>query len=166
MWGCTTCTTCTTLCGDATHVPHAPHYVGMHNMYHMHHIMCGCTKVLSCHLFAVMVDVSESVGEGVLCELLYSDDMVLMSGMMRGMSGMMIEELISKFREWKKAFDSVTLKVHGKENCSYVQWRNYNVRCLKLVFSCGICSMRVKAYLVLCVQCGNWVHCRCAGLRR
>ena len=29
---------------------------------------------------------------------------------------------------------------------------------------CGDCSLRVNAKLVLFVQCGKWVHCRCAGM--
>ena len=31
---------------------------------------------------------------------------------------------------------------------------------------CGICSLRVKADSVLCVQCGEWIHGGCAGLKR
>ena len=45
----------------------------------------GCTKDLSCHLFlAVVVDVvTELTSEGVLSELLYADDLVLMSEIIR-----------------------------------------------------------------------------------
>ena len=31
---------------------------------------------------------------------------------------------------------------------------------------CGVFSMRVKANSVLCVQCGKWIHGRCAGVKR
>ena len=31
---------------------------------------------------------------------------------------------------------------------------------------CGVCSLRVKANSVLCVQFGKWIHCRCAGVER
>ena len=30
---------------------------------------------------------------------------------------------------------------------------------------CGVCSLRVKANSVLCVQCGRWIHGRCAGVK-
>ena len=30
---------------------------------------------------------------------------------------------------------------------------------------CGVCSLRVKVNSVLCVQCGWWVHGRCAGVK-
>ena len=28
---------------------------------------------------------------------------------------------------------------------------------------CGVCNLRVKANVVLCVQCGKWIYGRCAG---
>ena len=31
---------------------------------------------------------------------------------------------------------------------------------------CGFCSLRVKVNLVLCLQCGKWIHGRCAGVKR
>ena len=34
------------------------------------------------------------------------------------------------------------------------------------VDSCEVCTLRVKANLVLCVQCGKWIHGRCAGVKR
>ena len=30
----------------------------------------------------------------------------------------------------------------------------------------GICRLRVKVNSLLCVQCGNWIQCRCAGVKR
>ena len=33
------------------------------------------------------------------------------------------------------------------------------------VDQCGVCSLRLKANSVLCVQCNKWVHGRCAGLK-
>ena len=29
----------------------------------------------------------------------------------------------------------------------------------------GVCSLRVKSNSVLCLQCGKWIHSRCAGVR-
>ena len=31
---------------------------------------------------------------------------------------------------------------------------------------CGVCSLRVKANSVLCLQCCTWIHGRCAGMKR
>ena len=30
---------------------------------------------------------------------------------------------------------------------------------------CGVCSLRVKVYSVLCLLCGKWIHGRCAGMK-
>ena len=35
-----------------------------------------------------------------------------------------------------------------------------------MVDPCGFCSLRVKANSVLCLQCGKWIHGRCAGVKR
>ena len=34
------------------------------------------------------------------------------------------------------------------------------------VYLCRVCSLRVKGYLVLCVQCGKCFHSKCAGIKR
>ena len=31
---------------------------------------------------------------------------------------------------------------------------------------CRVCSLRVKANSILCLQCGKWIHGRCAGMKR
>ena len=49
-------------------------------------LMWGCTKDLCCHLFSVEVDVAtEFARDGVLRELLYADDLVVISETMEGL---------------------------------------------------------------------------------
>ena len=31
---------------------------------------------------------------------------------------------------------------------------------------CGVCSLRVKANSVLCLQCGKWIYGRCVGMKK
>ena len=62
-------------------------------------------SVLSPFLFAVVVDVvTEFAREGVLSELLYDDDLILMSEIIDG--------FWNKFLKWKEAFESNILKVN------------------------------------------------------
>ena len=62
-------------------------------------------SVLSPLVFAIVVDVvTESVRNGLMSEMLYADDLVLMSETMEG--------LREKFWEWKEAFESKGLKVN------------------------------------------------------
>ena len=49
-------------------------------------LMWGCTKHLYSHIFAVVVDVVTKLAkDGELCELLYADDLVLMSETTEGL---------------------------------------------------------------------------------
>ena len=62
-------------------------------------------SVLSPFLFTAVVDVvAELAREGVLCQLLYADDLVLISET--------IEGLQDKFLNWKEAFKCISFKVN------------------------------------------------------
>ena len=65
-------------------------------------------SVLSPLLFEIVVHViSENAREGLMNEILYADDLVLMSESM--------ENLKEKFLQWKEAFESKGLKVNLKK---------------------------------------------------
>ena len=68
-------------------------------------------SVLSPFLFTIVVDVvTECARVGLLSEMLYADDLVLMSETMEGLQ--------SKFWKWKEAFESKGLKVNlGRLKC-------------------------------------------------
>ena len=72
--------------------------------------------MLSHFLFAVMVDVvTEFAREGVLSELLYADNLVLMSEIIEGFD--------NKFLNWMEAFESKGLKVNlGKTKIMVKGW--------------------------------------------
>ena len=62
-------------------------------------------SVLSPFLFAIVMNaICEDVREGLLFEILYADDLVLMADSM--------EELLIKFDEWKTAIEKKGLKVN------------------------------------------------------
>ena len=70
-------------------------------------------SVLSPLLFAIAVDVtSENAREGLMNEILYVDDLVLM--------GECIENLKEKFLKWKEVFESKGLKVKLKKTKAMV----------------------------------------------
>ena len=65
-------------------------------------------SVLSPVLFTIVVDViSENAREGLMNEILYADDLVLLSES--------TENLKEKFLKWKEAFESKGLKVNLKK---------------------------------------------------
>ena len=94
-----------------------------------------------------MVDVvTEFAREVALSELLYADDLVLMSETISG--------LRNKFLEWKEAFVSKGLKVNlGKTRVMVSSDITQDGLSKSKVYPYGVCSLRVKAHSVLCVQC-------------
>ena len=117
-------------------------------------------SVLSSFLFAVVVDVvTEFDREGAQSELLYADGLILMSEPIEGLG--------NKFLKWKEAFESKGLKVNlGKTNLWVSGGITKDGMSKSKVDPCGVCSLRVKANSVLCLQCGRWIKDRCARVKR
>ena len=117
-------------------------------------------SVLSHLLFTVVVDVvTEFAREDALSELLCADDLVLISET--------IEGLRNKLLKWKKAIESKGLKVSlGKTKVMVSGGITQDGLSKSKVDPCGVGSLRAKANSALCVQCGKWIHSRCAGMKR
>ena len=114
--------------------------------------------MLSPLLFAVAVDVfTENARRGVVNELLYADDLVLMSET--------LEDLKERFWNWKDALESNGLKVNTRKTKVMVSGSEGELFKSK-VDPCGVCGRRVMANSVLCTKCRNWVHGRCAKIKR
>ena len=112
-------------------------------------------SVLSPFLFAVVVYVvTELAREGTLSELLCADDLAMMSGTTEG--------LRNKFLQWKEAFESKCLTVNlGKSRVMVCGGITMDGISKSKVDPCGVCSLRVKANLVLCLLCGNMTFIQC-----
>ena len=114
-------------------------------------------SVLSPFLFAIVMDVvCGDVMEGLLFEILYADDLVLMAESM--------EELQSKFDRWKSAIEKKGLKVNMGKTKVMVSGEG-GERVISRIDPCGVCDKRVKANSVLCIGCQKWVHKRCSGVK-
>jgi hypothetical protein len=113
-------------------------------------------SVLSPLLFIVVMDaVCGGVMEGLLYEILYADDLVLMADSM--------EELQVKFDKWKDAIEKKGMKVNMGKTKVMVSGEE-GERVVSRVDPCSVCDKRVKANSVLCVECRKWVHKRCSGV--
>ena len=112
-------------------------------------------SVLSPFLFAVVVDVvTEFAREGALRELLHADYLVLMSET--------IAVLRNTLLKWKETFESKGLNVNiGKTELMVCEIITMDDMSKSQVDSCGVCSMKVKAFSVLCLHYGKWIDCRC-----
>ena len=84
--------------------------------------------------------VTENVRNGLMSEMLYVGDLVLMSEM--------IEGLRKKFWKWKEAFESKELKVNLGKTKVIVSGAEGEVSVSK-VDPCGICGKQVMANSVV-----------------
>ena len=115
-------------------------------------------SVLSPLLLAIVVNViTENARRGVVNELLYADGLVIMS------EGM--EDLKERFWNWKDALESKGLKVNTRKTKLMVS-RSEGELFKSKIDQCRVCGRRVMANSVLCTKCRNWVHGKCAKIKR
>ena len=115
-------------------------------------------SVLSPLLFAIgMGVVMENAKVGLIKEILYADDWVLMSQTMEG--------LRKRFLKWISALEGKGLKMNLEKTkvivCvleSEVMWSRID--------PCGICGKRVTVNSVLSTKCDQWIHGRCSKLKK
>ena len=66
-----------------------------------------------------------------------------------------VEDLKEKFWNWKDALESKSLKINTRKTKVMIRRSEGEV-----------CGRRVMADSVLCIKCGNWVHGKCAKIKR
>ena len=115
-------------------------------------------SVLLPFLLALVVDVAEIAGDGALSELMYAEDLVLTSETIEGLS--------NKLLKWKETLERKGLKVNlRKTKVMVFSGITKDGMSKNKVDPCGVCRLRVKVNSVLCLQCGKWIHGRCAGVK-
>ena len=116
-------------------------------------------SVLSALLFAILIDAdTNKKKEGMLQEMLHADGIVLIAESMA--------ELHEHFYGCKIALESKGLKVNlMKTRVMVSKIGQVTVRPSKKD-PCGICGRKTMLNAVLCKYCGNWIHGRCAKIKR
>jgi len=114
-------------------------------------------SVLSPLLFITVMDVlSKDVREGLLYELLYADDLVLMADSM--------EELQRKYKKWKDALECRGLRINVGKTKIMIGDGVKHV-CKSNIDPCAVCGKRVGRNSIKCNKCGFWVHGKCSGVK-
>ena len=70
-----------------------------------------------------------------------------------------------KFWNWKDALKSKGLKVDFRKTKVMVS-RSEGELFKRIIDSSGVFGWRVMANSVLCTKCGNWIHGRCANIKK
>ena len=116
----------------------------------------GC--VISPLIFAIVVHaVRKQARKGLLNEILYADDLVLMSEN--------LEDLRERFQRWRGALESKGMKVNNRKTKMAASGAEGEIVPSK-VDPCGLCGKRVTSNAVLCTVCKKWIHTRCAQTKK
>ena len=110
-------------------------------------------SILSPLLFALVMDeVTKDIREGVVKEMLYADDIVLV--------GDNREEVESRYTRWKKALQEKGMKINVNKTKAFYTRRNF-VRMQMRKYPCSVCGKGVGRNSVQCTKCQHCVHKRC-----
>ena len=110
-------------------------------------------------LFGVVDIVTELAREGVLSDLRYADDLVLMSETIDG--------LRDEFMELMDVVESQGLKANlGKTKVMVSGGITKDGLSISKVDQSEVCGVRVVVNSVLCVRYGKWIHTGCVGVNR
>ena len=115
-------------------------------------------SVLSPLIFAVVVDVvTEHAREELLNEVLYANDLVLMSES--------LDDLRERFQRWGSALEDKGLKVNVGKTKMMVSGTQGEI-VLSKIHRCGICGKRVGSNAVCCTQRTKLIHGRCTKMKK
>ena len=103
-------------------------------------------------IFAIVVDVvTNHAREGLLNEILYVDDLVLMSKS--------LNDLRERFQRWRSELEGKGPKVNVEKSKRMVSGTEGEI-VLSKIDPCGVCGKRVESNAVCCTQCTKWIHGR------
>ena len=113
-------------------------------------------SILSPLLFTLVMDeVTKDIREGVVKEMLYADDYVLV--------GDYWEEVESRYTRWKKALQEKGMKINVNKKKAFCTRRNF-VRMQMRKYPCSVCGKGVRRNSEQCTKCQHWVHKSCFGV--
>ena len=117
-------------------------------------------SVLSPLLFVIVMEAITRVARvGLPWELLYADDLILVSESP--------DDLKKRLHCWKEALEDKGMRVNVNKTKVMVCGRTEKVDTYEESgkFPCGVCGEGVRSNSVLCTSCSKWVHKRCSGIK-
>ena len=115
-------------------------------------------SVLSPLLFIIVLEaLSQELRTGSPWELLYADDLVIITET--------IEELSQKLDAWKVNLEKKGLRVNMKKTKTMFSEVNMDTLIGTGAYPCGVCRSGVGKNSIFCPCCKHWVHKKCSGIR-
>src|SRR6056300_1728659 len=114
-------------------------------------------SVLSPLLFILVLEaLSREFRTGAPWELLYADDLVLISDSLDG--------CVNKLKVWKEGMERKGLRVNLNKTKFLISGPGLDVLQDSGACPCGVCRRGVGANSILCPRCNCWVHQRCSDI--
>ena len=114
--------------------------------------------MLSTLIFAIVVNVvTEHAREGLLNEILYVDDQVLLSKS--------LEDLREMLQRWGSALEGKGLKVNVGKTKMMVSGTEGEIS-LSKIDPCVLCGKMVGSNAVCCTHYMKWIHGRCTKMKK
>ena len=107
-------------------------------------------SVLSPILFAIVLEASRGFSAGLLLELLYADDLVIMADS--------LDELCVKLERWKAELSAKGLKVNTKKTKIMISKPSNGPVQKTGKYPCSVCPKGVGSNSIQCTKCKQWVH--------
>ena len=115
-------------------------------------------SVLSPLLFIIVMEaLSREFRTSLPWELLYADDLVLMSDS--------IEGLEKKFSDWKKGMENKGLRVNVGKTKVMISSSSAATVNKTGKYPCGVCHKGVGSNSIFCKSCKSWTHARCSRVK-
>lgn len=116
-------------------------------------------SVLSPLLFAIVMEaLSRECRTGCPWELLYADDLVIISDS--------IEDLKEKLAVWRTTLESKGLRVNvGKTKVMHSNTNSNPSVPIPCKWPCGVCFSGVGSNSIFCESCKHWIHKRCTNIK-
>ena len=114
-------------------------------------------SVLSPLLFIIVLEaLSRDLRPGVPWELLYADDLVIVTES--------LEEGVEKLKNWKAGLQERGLNVNMAKTKFMVSGVGLDKLKDSGKYPCSVCRQGVGANSIFCTRCKHWVHSKCSGV--
>ena len=117
-------------------------------------------SVLSPLLFVIVMEaITRGSREGLPWELLYADDLILVSES--------VDDLKSRLHSWKKELEMKGMRVNISKTKVMVCGEKDNKGGYEVSgrYPCGVCGKGLGRNSLMCTACDKWVHKRCSGIK-
>ena len=115
-------------------------------------------SILSPLLFIIVMDeATRGARKGSPWELVYADDLIV--------TAETEQEVIESFERWRDAMKLRGLKVNMEKTKVMITGKKSSSKVKSGKYPCGCCGKGVGVNSLLCVNCKEWCHLRCSGLK-